>query len=164
MFSLGDNSKVYPATDILLKKLDLGNDVVIIGGGLVGCELAVWLAREGKNVTIVEVLNKLLAVNGPLCHANSEMLEKLVPFSGVNVLTSSKVLKTIDNGVMVEVNGEKREIHADSIVLAIGYSSESSLYNELEYEFSDIHVIGDARRVANIMYAIWDAFEVANSI
>ena len=164
MFSLGDNSKVYTAAEVLLKEVDPGNNVVIVGGGLVGCELAVWLAREGKNVTIVEVLNKLLAVNGPLCHANSDMLEKLVPFSGVNVLTSSKVLKTIDNGVMVEVNGEKRELHADSVILAVGYSSESSLYNELKYEFSDIHVIGDARRVANIVYAIWDAFEVAKSI
>ena len=92
------------------------------------------------------------------------MLERLVPFSGVKVLTSSKVLETTDKKVIVEVKGEKREIPADSIVLAVGYNSENSLYNELKYEFSDIHLIGDARKVSNIMYAIWDAYEVAASL
>lgn len=164
MFNLGDNSKVYPAADVLLKNVDPGKNVVIIGGGLVGCELAIWLARDGKKVTLVEVQNKLLAVNGPLCHANSDMLERLVPFSGVEVLTSSKVLNTTEEGVLVDINGVQKEIKADSVVLAAGYSSESSLYNELKYEFSDIHLIGDARKVSNIMYAIWDAYEVASNL
>lgn len=164
MFNLGYNNNVYPAADILLKNVDPGKNVVIIGGGLVGCELAIWLARDGKKVTLVEVQNKLLAVNGPLCHANSEMLERLVPFSGVEVLTSSKVVKNTENGVIVDVNGNEKEIEADSVVLAVGYSSENSLYDEFKYELSDIHLIGDARRVSNIMYAIWDAYEVASNI
>ena len=94
MFNLGDNSKVYSAAQVLLKNVDAGSKVVIVGGGLVGCELALWLADQGKKVTIVEVQNKLLAINGPLCHANSEMLERLVPFKGVEVLTSAKIIKT----------------------------------------------------------------------
>jgi len=164
MFSFGDDSNVYVAADVLLKKVDSGKNVVIIGGGLVGCELAIWLARSEKNVTLVEIQDKLLAVNGPLCHANSEMLERLVPFSGVEVLTSSKVVKTTEKGVIVNSNGNERELPADSVVLAVGYSAENSLYNEIKYECADVHLIGDARKVANIMYAIWDAYEVASNL
>lgn len=164
MFNLGYNNNVYPAADVLLKSVDPGKNVVIVGGGLVGCELAIWLARDGKKVTLVEVQNKLLAVNGPLCHANSEMLERLVPFSGVEVLTSSKVVKNTENGVLVDVNGNVQELKADSVIFAVGYASENSLYDEFKYELSDIHLIGDARRVSNIMYAIWDAYEVASNI
>lgn len=164
MFSLGDDSKVYAAADVLLKNVDPGKDVVIVGGGLVGCELAIWLARNKKKVTLVEIQDKLLAVNGPLCHANSEMLERLVPFSGVEVLTSSKIVKTTEKGVVINNNGSERELPADSVVLAVGYSAENSLYNEIRYERADVHLIGDARHVSNIMYAIWDAFEVARNI
>ena len=164
MFSFGDDSNVYAAADVLLKKVDSGKNVVIVGGGLVGCELAIWLARSKKNVTLVEIQDKLLAVNGPLCHANSEMLERLVPFSGVEVLTSAKVVKTTGKSVIVNSNGNDRELSADSVVLAVGYSAENSLYNEIKYECADVHLIGDARKVANIMYAIWDAYEVASNL
>lgn len=164
MFSLGYNSNVYAAADVLLKNVEPGKNVVVVGGGLVGCELAIWLARNGKNITLVEVQNKLLAVNGPLCHANSDMLEKLVPFSGVKVLTSAKIIKNTEKGVIVNVNGSEELIEADSVVLAVGYTSENSLYDELKYEVADIHLIGDARRVSNIMYAIWDAYEVASNL
>ncbi|MBP2643996.1 MAG: 2,4-dienoyl-CoA reductase [Firmicutes bacterium] len=164
MFSLGDNTKVYAAADVLLNKVDPGKNIVIVGGGLVGCELAIWLARDNKKVTLVEMQDKLLAVNGPLCHANSEMLERLVPFNGVEVLTSSNAVKTTANGVLVNIKGSDRELQADSVILAVGYTSENSLYNELKYEFSDIHLIGDARKVSNILYAIWDAYEVASNL
>jgi 2-enoate reductase len=164
IFNLGDNSKVFPAADVLTGTVDPGKDVIVVGGGLVGCELALWLAQNGKNVTLVEVMDKLLALNGPLCHANSDMLQKLVPYNGVKVLTSSKIIKTTEKGALVDVNGTEQEIPADSVLLAVGYSSVNSLYDELKYELSDLYMIGDARKVANIMYAIWDAYEVAANI
>jgi 2-enoate reductase len=164
VFSLGNDSKVFTASDVLLGKVNPGENVVIIGGGLVGCELAIWLAAKNKNVTLVEQQEKLLAVNGPLCHANSEMLERLVPFKGVQVLTSSTVIRATENAAEVNINGNKKEIMADSIILAVGYNAENSIYNELKYDISDIYLIGDARKVSNIMYAIWDAYEVASNI
>lgn len=164
IFNLGDNSKVFPAADVLTGTVDPGKDVIVVGGGLVGCELALWLAQNGKNVTLVEVMDKLLALYGPLCHANSDMLQKLVPYTGVKVLTSSKIIKTTEKGALVDVNGTEQEIPADSVLLAVGYSSVNSLYDELKYELPDLYMIGDARKVANIMYAIWDAYEVAANI
>lgn len=164
LFNLGDNSKIFTAANVLTGAVDPGSNVIIVGGGLVGCELALWLTHNGKKTTLVEVQDKLLALNAPLCHSNSDMLKLLVPSSGVNVLTSSKIIKTTEKGALVDVNGTKQEIEADSIVLAVGYDSVNSLYDELKYNIPDIHLIGDARKVSNIMYAIWDAYEIASNI
>lgn len=163
-FSLGDDDKVYSAEEVLLGKKDAGNTVVVVGGGLVGCELALDLAMKGKKVTIVEALGKLLAVNGPLCSANREMLEKLIPFNGIDVCCNAKVTG-FKNGVLcAETAGRKKEFKADSVVLCVGYSSENSLYNQFKDCLDEVYLLGDARQVSNIMYAIWDAFEVANNI
>lgn len=164
VFSLGDDTKVYTASNVLLKEKDAGETCVVIGGGLVGCETALWLAQQGKKVTIVEALDKLLAINGPLCHANSEMLEKLIPYNHIDVVTNAKVTK-YENGClkMSTPDGEK-EITCDSVILSVGYKEENALYHELEFEVSDLHLLGDAKKVSNIMYGIWDAYEVANHI
>jgi len=164
VFSLGDNKKVFTASDVLFGKEKAGENVVVIGGGLVGCETALWLAEKGKKVTIVEALGKILAVNAPLCHANSEMLEALIPFNGIEVLTSSQAVKTTDKGLIVKTPQGEKEIPADSVILCVGYASENALYKELEDVVDDIHLIGDANKVANVMYAIWDAYELANNI
>ncbi len=163
-FSLGDDDHVYTASQVLLKEKDCGESTVIVGGGLVGCETALWLARHGRKVTIVEALDKILAVNGPLCHANKDMLERLVPFNGVEVVTGAKV-KSYQNGVLTAETAEgEKKISCNSVILAVGYREEDSLYRQLEFDVPEIYLLGDARKVSNIMYAIWDAFEVANHI
>ncbi len=163
-FSLGDNEKVYTASQVLLKEKDCGETTVIVGGGLVGCETALWLAEHGKKVTIVEALDKILAVNGPLCHANKDMLERLVPYHGVEVVAGARV-KKYENGVLTADTAEgEKTIPCDSVILAVGYREENSLYHDLEFDVPEIYLLGDAKKVSNIMYAIWDAFEVANHI
>ncbi len=163
-FSLGDDEKVYTASQVLLKEKDCGETTVIVGGGLVGCETALWLAEHGKKVTIVEALDKILAVNGPLCHANKDMLERLVPYHGVEVVDGARV-KKYENGVLTADTAEgEKTIPCDSVILAVGYREENSLYHDLEFDVPEIYLLGDAKKVSNIMYAIWDAFEVANHI
>lgn len=164
VFPLGDDDKVYTAAQVLLKEKDCGAQTVVVGGGLVGCETALWLAQNGKKVTIVEAMDKILALNGPLCSANKEMLELLVPYNGVEVVTGAKVTGYRDGILTADVAGKIREIPCDSVVLSVGYREENSLYQELEFEVPEIYLLGDAKKVANIMYAIWDAFEVANHI
>ena len=164
VFSLGDDDRVYTAAQVLLGEKDCGRETVVVGGGLVGCETALWLAQHGKKVTIVETLDGLTAANGPLCHANRDMLEALLPFQGVTVVTGAEV-KCYRNGVLsLAAAGRGREIPCDSVILAVGYREEDSLYRELEFDVPELYLLGDARKVSNIMYAIWDAFEVANHI
>lgn len=164
MFSLGDDEKVYSAEEVLLKKRDPGDRVVIVGGGLVGCETALDLAQKGKQVTILEALPKLMALNGPLCSANREMLEELLSFHGVKSICNAAVKGFGAGEVTFEAAGEKRKVSADSVILCVGYESAGELYRELEFEVADLYLLGDAGKVSNIMYAIWDAFEVANHI
>lgn len=164
ILSIGDDIPVYTAAEVLTGAKNVEGEIVIIGGGLVGCETALWLADKGNSVTIVEMLDKVLAINGPLCHANSDMLEKLVAFKGIKVMPNSKVVKTISNGLLIDKNGINEELRADSVILSVGYNSENSLYQQLENDIANIHLLGDAREVSNIMYAIWDAYEAASYI
>ncbi|WP_215829339.1 oxidoreductase [Pelorhabdus rhamnosifermentans] len=155
---------LYPAADILLGKKEAGKEIAIIGGGLVGCETALWLRDQGKHVTIVEALPKILAVNGPLCHANSEMLTALIPFKGIETITSAKATNYDGSTLQIETAEGIRTIKVDTVILAVGYISENSLYEKLDREISPTYLIGDSRKVANIMYAIWDAYEIASHI
>lgn len=165
VFALGDDNRVYTAADVLLEKENPGDTTAVIGGGLVGCETALWLAQQGKKVTLIEALDSLLAINGPLCHANKDMLEKLVPYNGVDVVTGAKVTSFKDGKLTYETReGDFKKIDCDSVVLAIGYKEENDLYHQLEFEVPEIYLLGDAKKVSNIMYGIWDAFEVANHI
>lgn len=159
-----EGGNLLAAEDVLLGKADPGKKTVIVGGGLVGCETALWLAQKGVQVTIVEALEKLLAVNGPLCHANSEMLEALIPFNGIETVCGAS-LKGVDaTGAIVAKDGKDEYIDADSVILCIGYRSENGLYQQLQGDIAELYQIGDANRVSNIMYAIWDAYEVASNI
>lgn len=163
-FPLGEEAPVCTASDVLTGQVPCGDRAVVIGGGLVGCETALWLAQSGKHVTIVEALNKLMAVNRPLCHANSEMLERLIPFHKIGVLTSASVKCWAGGSLWVETAKGTRELPCDTVILSVGFREEDSLYRALESSVPELYLLGDARKVANIMYAIWDAFEVANHI
>ncbi len=166
MLSIPGAKNVFSATDVLLGKVDPGKSVLIVGGGLVGCETALWLAEKGKRVTIVEVLDELLKLAGPLCHANGDMLTELLHFRKVDVITGSKVVEERPEGFVIEPRegGSPRTVKADSAVIAIGYNPERTLYDQVKDETGDICLIGDAQQVQNIMYAVWGAYEVAREL
>ena len=163
-FPLGENAPVYTATDALLGKTPIGERVTVVGGGLVGCETALWLAQEGKHVTIVEALDRLMAVNKPLCHANSEMLERLLPFHGVETLVSSSVQKYENGKLLVKTPQGEQQLDCDTVILSVGFREDRGVFDAWENSAKEIYLLGDAKKVANIMYAVWDAFEVANHI
>ncbi len=161
-FTLGD--EVLTAAEVLSGTKDPGGTTVIIGGGLVGCETALWLAMNGRKVTIVEAMGSLLALNGPLCSANSEMLKRLIPWHNITVYTNASAKQFAGHVLVIETGSGRQELPCDSVILAVGYRSENSLYRDLEGDIPELYQLGDAKKVANIHYAIWDAFEVANNI
>lgn len=165
--ALGLQQKVITAKEALASGgSNVGERAIVIGGGMVGCELALWLTKDlSKQVTIVESLDKLLAVNGPLCSANSEMLERLVPFFGTSVMCRTSAVKSTENGLLVKNldTQTEKELPADTIILAVGFDADKKLLEEMQ-DADEVYAIGDCKEFHNIHSAIWDAFEVANHI
>ncbi len=152
------------AEDILLSKVESGDNPVIIGGGLVGCETALWLAQKGKNVTLVEMAPHILGGHGLIPHMNQFMLEDLLNHHNVKIMTSTSIIESTATTVKVQAEDGVSEIPCDTIIPCIGYTANNSLYQELSKLDTPIHNVGDSRKVANIMFAIWDAYELARGI
>ncbi|WP_081723100.1 oxidoreductase [Thermoanaerobacter thermocopriae] len=156
--------RTLQATDVLLGKKKVGDKVVVIGGGLVGCELALWLAKQGKKVIIVEILKDILSAGMPIPHMNSEMLKDLLKFYNVEIRTNTSIAAVNDTGAVVKTETGEEIIAADSVIMAIGYDPDNRLYKQIAPYKAETYLLGDARKVQNIMNAIWDAYEVARNI
>ncbi|MFT5875384.1 MAG: 2-enoate reductase [Clostridium sp.] len=159
-----DKDNICCAEDLLLGKKIAGNTVVIVGGGLVGCETALWLAQQGKDVTVVEGLGDVIAAGPTINHANKSMLKDLMDKHNVKIMTNTKLLGANDGGVNLSQGNKNITVPAETICIAVGYKSENTLFHEIENIDAVVHIIGDASKVANIMKAVWDAYEVARSI
>jgi len=160
-----DKEHVATATDILLGKKKAGEKVVIIGGGLVGCETALWLALQGKKVTIVEILNDIIRAGIPVPYMNRIMLLELLRYHRVDVITNTCLLEVIDNGIIaISKSFYKTTLPADTVVIAVGFKPDQELYQSLKGKIPELYLIGDSRKPQNIMYAIWDAYEVARNV
>ncbi|MBW9174032.1 FAD-dependent oxidoreductase [Clostridium estertheticum] len=157
-----ENDNVIGAIDLLLDKKQVGDKVAVIGGGLTGCEIAYDLAKKGKKVTVVEMMDDILQVK-LLCAANSNMLRELLAYYNVDVLTSTKLCSITANGIKVSKNNVEKEIPTDSVVIAAGYNPSAPLADLLKDKY-DVHVIGDADHVGSLLDVVWAAYDVALKI
>ena len=138
---------------------EVGQNVVVIGGGLTGCEIAYDLHRKGKKPVIVETLQDLMVSNG-LCLANSSYLRDYFKTNKVPVHLESKCVEIKKGSVVIEnKNGERQEIKADSVITAIGYNPAP-----IAKKRKHVHIVGDALSVGNLRTVVWRAWEVAESI
>lgn len=159
-----DGSNVISTKDALMGARQIGHTVTVIGGGLVGCELAYWLAMKGHEVSIVEMLPNLMQV-GDVAYPNKMMLLELLEFHKVNALTGSTLLSCSTGSVSVRLpDGTERAVAADTVVTATGFRRDRALYDELREKVPQIYVIGDAIRPLNIKNAVWTAYEVARKL
>lgn len=167
IFDLGSGIKVTDAKSVLLRHAEgIGENVIIVGGGTVGCETALWLREEyGKNVTIVEALDNILLLNAPICSANKDMLERLVYYKGCSVHVKTTVARVTETGAMLKdlTTGKEEFLPADAVILAAGFDSDTRLFDEMR-DAGEIYAVGDCRQFKNVHQAIWDAYEVANHI
>jgi len=161
-----DNKNVITAIDALLGSKFVGNNVLVLGGGLIGCETALWLANQEKSVTIVDALGDLMIAGLPICHANRTMLIDLLKYKKVNILANTSLDRISDNeAVLIDKNFNKRVVSpVDTVILATGLKPNNDLYGSLIGKIPDVYVIGDARNPQNIMYSIWDAYELCRGL
>ncbi|MCH3968190.1 MAG: FAD-dependent oxidoreductase [Atopobiaceae bacterium] len=158
---LGGKGLPVLADDVLTGKVTPGNRVCIVGGGLVGCETALWLAEQGHEVAIVEATSQILGGGEGMCFANYDMLKDELAFHHVTLYESSTASEVKEASVVVSTPGGNHEIPADTTLLAVGYRADTRLYDELSREDVITYDIGDSRHVHNIMGAIWDAYQLA---
>ena len=185
-----DGSNVVWAWDVLERRLALGKRVVVIGGGAVGMETALFLAKQspmsadsavflalggaldaetavrmtcrGPEVTILEMLDDLLLED--INTANRMMLLEMLNNSGVVSMTSAKVQEITAKGAVVGTNGTKKEIAGDSVVLAVGLTSQSQLKESLKDIPFEVFSIGDCVEPRKIINAIWEGFHTSRLI
>ncbi|MBO8161854.1 MAG: FAD-dependent oxidoreductase [Thermosipho sp. (in: Bacteria)] len=139
-----------------------GYKILIIGGGLIGIEIAEALVDEGKDVTIVEALDTIgrgmEIISGKLFNVN--YLPK------IKVYTNSLVTEIReDNEVIINIKGEVVSIgRFDKIIVATGTKPENWLYESLSKKFENVYLVGDALKVGQISDAIKGAMELAKRI
>ena len=148
--------KGIEAVDFLLGRKAVGENVVIVGGGLTGCEIAYELYLQGKKPVIVEMKDDLVAVTG-VCLANSSYLRDFFKTNSVPVHLETRLSSIEDDGVTVTgKDGKSFKIAADSVILSTGYKPAP-----LASKGRNIHLVGDADKVGNLRTVIWQAWNVA---
>jgi len=156
-----DSDKVVIVNDYYKKKEKVGDVVVVLGGGLAGCECAVHLGMEGKTVHLVE-MRDTLAPDSNIRHRPILMkqLEKYVVCH-----TSCIGKKITEEGLLcMGADGKELLIPARTVICAVGQKSNRVDVDALRYSAPFVREIGDCVRPANITKAIYDAYHAAMDI
>ena len=148
-----DKPIVSLAIPVLLKEQEVGQKVVVIGGGDVGCELSVALAQSGRQVTIVEMMDRIMARGGSFV-ANEQNLRYLVSHSDIDIRCSARLTEILDDGVVAVIDGENVTIPCDSVVFAAGYRANHKLYEDILDAGYECVQIGDNVKPGKIIDAI----------
>ncbi|MEM1810143.1 MAG: FAD-dependent oxidoreductase [Thermofilaceae archaeon] len=153
--------------DVLLGKAQVGDRVVVVGGGLVGVETAMHLASQGRKVTIVEALPQIARDLEPISQIALLKPGGLLARHGICVICNATVIEVKKNGVEVVIPPlERRFIEADSVVLAVGRQPnlDPQLLEAARKVAKEVYVIGDAKAARKIIDAVHEAFFAAINI
>ena len=146
--------KAIEATEFLRGR-EVGDRVVIVGGGLTGCEIAYDLILSGKHPTIVEMKNDLIAVRG-VCLANSSFLRETLALHKAPVYLETSVREIRADGVTLRgKDGKDFDVACDDVILSVGYEPRP-----LVPVSRRVHIVGDANGVGNLRTVIWRAWDV----
>lgn len=156
-------SHVTNSHHVLRGKSSPKGNIVVIGGGLVGLEVAEYLAERDNKVTVVEMLDEVGKDLGQL--RKICVMENLHTL-GVNTVVNATCTEIKENGVLVEINGETKEIKADYVVMSVGARStdHSEIKDYCENNSIPYYTIGDAVRARRALNAIEEAAKVARKI
>lgn len=163
-----NHEKSVSCVDALLGKKPIGDKVIVVGGGMVGCEIALDYAMKGKQVSIVEALPEIIsAAGGAAPWMNAMYIKKALAKYKVEILTEQMLTSVEDDGVhitSVKDKSETRVLDADTAVISIGFRSNNSMAPELFGTGIEVYEVKHNNGIGNVIDAVWSAYEIARSI
>lgn len=151
-----DKDNVMTAIEALTRSKQVGQNVVIVGGGSIGCETAEFLFKMGKRVTILEMLDRIGADIGEW---NRWVIVDRLIAGGIRVETGSKVELIDERGVKItRPNGLQEFFEADSVVIAVGMRSKDKISEELNGKVISLYKVGDCLEPRKVKQAIEGGF------
>ncbi|MFC2018827.1 FAD-dependent oxidoreductase [Chloroflexota bacterium] len=157
----GNSHQMITAVNLLLKETELSKSVLVMGGGLIGCETAVYLAQKGHQVTLTSRRTDILT---DMEMSNRDMLLKMMADCCVPVLTDCWPLRIVAGGILVKHNGREKTLPAESLVSAAGMRACNELQGLLSGRVRGLYAIGDCVEPRRILEAVWEAFHTARTL
>lgn len=150
------NNNVISAVDCLLSKKEISNKkIIVIGGGEVGCETALWLKRKGNDVTIIEILGELMSTEEMKYH--TMVLERMLKKENVKINTDSQVTEIGKSFIKYRnSSGEVNELPYDFLLYSIGFKGSDEIIDKFKGLCKEFYVIGDAKEPHKIREAVHD--------
>lgn len=133
----------------------IGQRVVIAGGGPSGCDCAIELAMEGKEVTLVEMLDRLYPT-GTLDNRTSVL--RRIKEENIQVLTGTKVVEFSDGGIVLENKDGRQELAADTCIIALGTRPNAALAKEILDKYVNAQMVGDCSKIGQVGEAVQGGF------
>lgn len=159
-----DGDNVVVVNNYYREKDQVGGEVVVMGGGLAGCECAIHLAQEGKTVRLVEMRDELApdanVRHRPLMLKQMDELDKKL-----TIYTGHKALKVTADGVVCQgKDGKEVLVPGGSVICALGQRSRANVVEQLRDAAPFVQVIGDAAKVSTITNAVYWGYHAALDI
>ena len=155
-----DQDHVLNSVELYEGDRPIGKRVLVVGGGLCGCEAAAYLAQQGKQVTVVEMACEVVSESSKTVNTILA-IKALLAQTRVEVLTRTKLVEITKTGAIVESNGATRELEADCVVIATGFTPNLALRDVLEEAGVEVVAVGDCVKPRTIDDAIWEGFHAA---
>jgi thioredoxin reductase len=157
-----EKMKTVSAVDAVTGNVKVGKRVIVIGGGMVGLEAAEILGARGKKTTIVEILPE---VGTKIAPPDLGWIMKVLADHDVQIYVSVTSQEVTDQGmVIIDKDGKKQLLEADTIILAAGAEPNNKLFLELQGKVPELYCIGDAQEPRWIIDAIYEGFKAAYSL
>ncbi|WP_206812709.1 NAD(P)/FAD-dependent oxidoreductase [Paradesulfitobacterium ferrireducens] len=158
-----NSRKVVTASDVLTGKAKAKGKVAIIGGGLVGVETALYLAKEEpgsiQGITILEMMEEIAF---DVVSVNKLEIKRQIKEEDIKIITSAKVTSITESGLEYSDEDQKTiAVDADAIILAVGFVAREGLAADFRDAAPAVYVIGDSKKPGKIIDAINEAAELA---
>ncbi|WP_125154873.1 FAD-dependent oxidoreductase [Clostridium rectalis] len=157
-----ENKNVILATEIIKRSEEIGKKVIIIGGGLIGCEEALNLSSQGKKLTVIEMRPDVV-IDGAYLYREALMIN--LAKHPVNIVTNTKCKKIVETGVLA-IDKEGREVlfKGDTVIVAAGLKSKIQQVDSLRKYNMEFYNIGDSFKPRKVLDAIRSGYDIGTTL